>query len=710
MVKNQQQCWEIYLSIISSALAALWTEVNVTGFQTTSSNSSIIVGSDPTTTVLTPSSITTTDAFLLQSMTVGSDPTETVVTPSSVTSTNAFLETIVLRDVSGDIGTLTESSTTVLTPSSITVGSDPTTTVITPSSITTTDAFLETVVLRDVSGDIITLDYGNEFLQLQTQLYQFIAMCLGFGISPNMQSLNAAYSTFLSNIQSKYGNQYQSLPWLYNPDNISSSLLFYNPNFSDFFWIFFNSLAFSRSVYQNWYSLTPFTVAPYNSYTVPATTTDASGTVSANANRAVFNIFFYNEGTGYYTPGGTYPNTSTTYTFTNSVSTIAGNVSTVYRTTTPYGICGISTNGALTQSNGLLSYSTTVSIAGIGGSNGALGAISQGVLFGALMPQAANTRYRSQQFFNVTGSIKDLLGSNAGNPNCFAYYDANYVGTNTTGYRPLDIWCVSGTQTISNSTIIYQYIGFIINSSTLITISGNNILFKNCVFNVLGRTAGVFSITGSNVVFDNCLFRNLVTNETWNYSTNAVVASSQLTGSTILVSTALSTTSSLFYFINNYINFNVNDALYYNNATQFIKNIVSISTGSASTQAQNYYVCNNTLESTWSSNPFQSSTGAGVMTIQSTLFSSNTGIINVYYQLNTHLAQENYIFDVRAKDYLDLYINATGYLQQTNVTIYFLDRYINEGSNFLKVLLNYDSGYVLFKRTSTTPFLYYNIE
>ena len=648
----------------------------------------IVTLTESSTTVLTPSSIT-----------IGSDPTTTVLTPSSITTTDAFL-----RDVSGNIVTLT--------PTSITVGSDPTTTVITPSSITTTDAFLESVVLRDVSGDIITLDYGNEFLQLQTQLYQFIAMCLGFGISPNMQSLNAAYSTFLSNIQSKYGNQYQSLPWLYNPDNISSSLLFYNPNFSDFFWIFFNSLAFSQSVYTNWYSLTPFSVAPYNSYTVPLTTTDASGTVSANANRAVFNIFFYNEGTGYYTPGATYPNANTFYKFTGSVNSIS--VNSVYRTTSPYGVCGTSTVGALSATGTNLNYTTTVDVSGTSGSSGALGAISQGVLFGALMPQAANTRYRSQQFFNVTGSIKDLLGSNAGNPNCFAYYDATYLGTNSTGYRPLDIWCVSGTQTISNSVIIYEYIGFIINTETTTTISGSNILFKNCVFNVKGRasTNSVFSITGNNVVFDGCIFRNLVTNETWNYSAtpNVVVTSSQLTDNTILVRTALSTTSSLFYFINNYINFNVNDALYYNNATQYIKNIVSISTSTASTQAQNYYVCNNTLESTWSSNPFQSSTGAGVMTIQSTLFSSNTGTVNVYYQLNTHLAQENYIFDVRAKDYPDLYINATGYLQQTNVTIYFLDRYINEGSNFLKVLLNYDSGYVLSKRTSTTPFLYYNIE
>jgi len=605
--------------------------------------------------------------------------------------------------VSGNIVTLT--------PSSITVGSDPTTTVITPSSITTTDAFLESVVLRDVSGDIITLDYGNEFLQLQTQLYQFISMCLGFGRSPNMQSLNAAYSTFLSNIQSKYGNQYQSLPWLYNPNNIASSLLFYNPNLSDFFWIFFNSLAYSGSVYQNWYSLTPFSVAPYNSYTVPPTTTDASGTVSANANRAVFNIFFYNEGTGYYTPGATYPNANTFYKFTGNVNSIS--VNSVYRTTSPYGVCGTSTVGALSATGTNLNYTTTVDVSGTSGSSGALGAISQGVFFSPnSMPQAANTRYRSQQFFNVTGSIKDLLGSNAGNPNCFAYYDANYLGTNSTGYRPLDIWCVSGTQTISNSTIIYQYLGFILPSATPnITISGSNILFKNCVFNVLGRTAGVFSITGSNVVFDGCIFRNLTSNETWNYSAtpNALVASSQLTTSTILVSTALSTTSSSFYFINNYINFNVNDAIYYSNGSQYFKNILSISTGSASTQAQNYYVCNNTLESTWCTNTFDSSNTSAVMTIQSTLFSNNTGTVNVYYQENTHLAQENYILDVRGKDYPDLYIAASAYVQQTNVTIYFLDRNINEGSNFLKVLLNYASEYILSKRTSTTPFLYYNI-
>ena len=77
MVKNQQQCCELFLSIFFKALADLWVEVNVTGFQTISPNSSIIVGSDPTTTVLTPSSITTTDAFLLQSMTVGSESTET---------------------------------------------------------------------------------------------------------------------------------------------------------------------------------------------------------------------------------------------------------------------------------------------------------------------------------------------------------------------------------------------------------------------------------------------------------------------------------------------------------------------------------------------------------------------------------------------------------------------------------------------------------
>ena len=168
--------------------------------------------------------------------------------------------------------------------------------------------------------------------------------------------------------------------------------------------------------------------------------------------------------------------------------------------------------------------------------------------------------------------------------------------------------------------------------------------------------------------------------------------------------------SSSFYFVNNYINFNVNSTLYLNDGANYFKNIVALSTATAlsSTQAQNYYICNNTIESTYCTNAFDSST-TSIMTVQSTIFSSNTGIVSIYYQLNTHLASQNYIFEKRIKDFPDIYIDILN-SNKTNVSIYFIDLYANEFSNFLKLIVNYKSKPIPSLRTSTTPFLYYAIQ
>jgi hypothetical protein len=630
---------------ILEAFRKLWTQVNVTGFQTFSPDSKIIVGPLPNATIITPSSVSTQNII--------------ITNPSNINQS-------------------------------------------------------------------ITLTYDNEFSDLQTQLYQLITMMTTFGSSPNMQALNAAYQTFISAIQSNYDNDYQDLPWVYNPANISSSLLFYQPNFTSpsYLWTFFNSLLFTQSINTSWYSLTSLSVAPYNNYTVPTTPSTVSTTVSGNSPQ-VFNIFFYNEGRNYVSSTATSnTNTNTTYTYAGGGTAVGTTPTSVYRSSGSYGVCGISTPTALTTGSPV--YGTTVSITGIAGSSGARGAISLGVVFSTTdtFPSTTSTKYVSAQFTTVTGNIKDLLGSNASNSNCFAYYDPTYVATNSTGYRPLDIWSFSATQTISNSNIIYEYIGIVLQSSTpVITISGNNILFRNCVFNIKGNSTNTFKITGSNVVFDRCIFRNPVSNETVNLlasppsttPTNSSTAPCIITEATIMMLTEFLTASSSFYFVNNYINFNVNDAYYlYNisssNSTNTLRNVISLTTATAtsSTQAQNCFICNNTIESSWFANAF-ASTPTGIMAVQSTIFSSNNGIVSIYYQLNTHLASNNYIIDRRVKDFPDLYIAVLN-SNKTNVSIYFLDLYANEGSNFLKLLINYASGPQPSGRTSTTPFLYYDIQ
>jgi hypothetical protein len=611
------------------AFRKLWTQVNVTGFQTFSPNSKIIVGPLPNATIITPSSVSTQDII--------------ITNPSNINQS-------------------------------------------------------------------ITLTYDNEFSDLQSKLYQLITMMTTFGTSPNMQALNAAYQTFISTIQSKYGDSYQELPWVYNPANISPSLLFYQPNLSSYLWIFFNSLWFSQQVYKSWYSLTSLSVVPYNNYTVPITTSTVSSTVSGGSPQ-VFNIFFYNEGTNYISSSGTIINPNTTYTYSTAGVTTIGTVNTVYRSSGSYGVCGISTLAALTT--GSPNYGTTVTITGISGSSGAQGAISLGVAFSSSssFPSTANIRYVSAQFTTVTGNIKDLLGSNASNPNCFAYYDPTYVATNSTGYRPLDIWSfVTSAQTISSNSIIYEYIGIVLQTNApIITISGSNILFRNCVFNIKGATNTTFKITGSNVVFDRCIFRNPVSSETFNFNTLAFVSDCTITNNTVVIASELTPSSSSFSFVNNYINFNVNKQIYlFNLDTNYLKRIVSITKAAASTNAENYYICNNTIESTFCSNPFSWDIGA-VLSIADTVFLINTGLVSIYYQLNIHLASQNYIFDRRIKDYPDLYINVSN-SNQNNVSIYFLDLYANEGSNFLKVLVNYSSGPVPSARTSKTPFLYYDIQ
>jgi len=598
---------------------------------------------------------------------------------------------------------------TISPDSKIIVGPLPNATIITPSSVST-----QNIIITNPSdnNESITLNYENEFSDLQSQAYQLITMMTTFGTTPNMQSLNAAYETFSSSIQSKYGHSLIDLPWVYNPGNISPSLLFYQPNLTNetpYLWIYFNSLFFAESIYNSWYSLTSLSLAPYNNYTVPTTTSTVSTTVSGGTPQ-VFNIFFYNEGTNYTSSSGT-TNTDalTTYAYDNGGASIA-TVNSVYRSSGSYGVCGISTLTALTT--GTQTYGTTVRITGISGSSNARGAISLGVLI-ATFPQTS-AKYVSAQFTTVTGNIKDLLGSNASNPNCFAYYDPTYVATNSTGYRPLDIWSFSATQTISGSSIIYEYIGIVLQSLTpVITISGSNILFRNCVFNIKGNatvTTGTFKITGSNVVFDRCIFRNPVSSETWNFLGNATLASCTITSSTIVMLTDFLAASSSFYFVNNYINFNVNSTLYLNDGANYFKNIVALSTATAlsSTQAQNYYICNNTIESTYCTNAFDSST-TSIMTVQSTIFSSNTGIVSIYYQLNTHLASQNYIFEKRIKDFPDIYIDILN-SNKTNVSIYFIDLYANEFSNFLKLIVNYKSKPIPSLRTSTTPFLYYAIQ
>jgi len=602
---------------------------------------------------------------------------------------------------------------TISPDSKIIVGPLPNATIITPSSVST-----QNIIITNPSdnNESITLNYENEFSDLQSQAYQLITMMTTFGTTPNMQSLNAAYETFSSSIQSKYGHSLIDLPWVYNPGNISPSLLFYQPNLTNetpYLWIYFNSLFFAESIYNSWYSLTSLSLAPYNNYTVPTTTSTVSTTVSGGTPQ-VFNIFFYNEGTNYTSSSGT-TNTDalTTYAYDNGGASIA-TVNSVYRSSGSYGVCGISTLTALTT--GTQTYGTTVRITGISGSSNARGAISLGVLI-ATFPQTS-AKYVSAQFTTVTGNIKDLLGSNASNPNCFAYYDPTYVATNSTGYRPLDIWSFSATQTISGSSIIYEYIGIVLQSATpIITISGSNILFRNCVFNIKGATAGAFKITGSNVVFDRCIFRNPVSSETVNLLavTPSSVDACIITEATIMILTEFLTASSSFYFVNNYINCSMNDAYYLNNIqggtpanSNTFRSVISLSTAVSSTQAQNYYICNNTIESSQFAN-FCSSTPTAIMAVRSNIFSNNTGIISIYYQLNTHLATENYIIDRRLKDFPDIYIAILS-SNKTNVSIYFVDLYANEGSNFLKLIVNYTSGPVGSARTSTTPFLYYAIQ
>jgi hypothetical protein len=596
---------------------------------------------------------------------------------------------------------------TISPDSKIIVGPLPNATIITPSSVST-----QNIIITNPSdnNESITLNYENEFSDLQSQAYQLITMMTTFGSSPYMQPLNAAYQTFISSIQSKYGHSLIDLPWVYNQGNISPSLLFYQPNLTNetpYLWIFFNSLFFTQSIYNSWYSLTSLSVAPYNNYTVPTTTSTVSNTVSGGTPQ-VFNIFFYNEGTNYTSSSGTTnSDTNTNYVYSGGGTSIqpGTSVNSVYRSSGSYGVCGISTLTALTT--GTPTYGTTVTITGISGSSGARGAISLGVL--NTFPSSAGTRYVSAQFTAVTGNIKDLLGSNASNPNCFAYYDPTYVATNSTGYRPLDIWSFSATQTISGSSIIYEYIGIVLQSLTpIITISGSNILFRNCVFNIKGSATNTFKITGSNVVFDRCIFRNPVSSETWNFLGNATLATCTITTSTIVMLTDFLAASSSFYFVNNYINFNVNSTLYLNDGVNYFKNIVALSTATSSTQAQNYYICNNTIESTYCTNAFDSST-TSIMTVQSTIFSSNTGIVSIYYQLNTHLASQNYIFEKRIKDFPDIYIDILN-SNKTNVSIYFIDLYANEFSNFLKLIVNYKSKPIPSARTSTTPFLYYAIQ
>jgi len=618
--------------------------------------------------------------------------------------------------------------------SKIIVGPLPNATIITPSSVST-----QNIIITNPSdnNESITLNYENEFSDLQSQAYQLITMMITFGDSPNMQSLNAAYQTFISSIQSKYGHSLIDLPWVYNQGNISPSLIFFQPNLTNetpYLWIYFNSLFFTQSIYNSWYSLTSLSVAPYNNYTVPTITQPVNSVIVSGSSPQVFNIFFYNEGTNYTSSSGT-TNTDTNTTYSYSTAGVSSIVPTgsgaglfsFYRSSGSYGVCGIQPQAVGTNSAALTTgspvYGTTVTgITGIAGSSGARGAISLGRQFTTttpnLFPQDSGTKYVSAQFTAVTGSIQSLLGSNASNPNCFAYYDPTYVATNSTGYRPLDIWSTNLAQTISASSIIYEYIGFMLQSNTtIITISGSNILFRNCVFNIKGATAGAFKITGSNVVFDRCIFRNPVSSETVNLlaPTPAATAACIITEVTIVILTEFVAASSSFYFVNNYINCNINDAFYlYNISTgatsNSFRNVISLTTTASSTQAQNYYICNNTIESSQFGSAFKS-TPTAIMAVQSNIFTNNTGIISIYYQLNTHLATENYIIDRRGKDFPDIYI-AISNSNKTNVSIYFIDLYANEFSNFLKLILNYTGANppAVSLRTSTTPFLYYAIQ
>jgi hypothetical protein len=146
----------------------------------------------------------------------------------------------------------------------------------------------------------------------------------------------------------------------------------------------------------------------------------------------------------------------------------------------------------------------------------------------------------------------------------------------------------------------------------------------------------------------------------------------------------------------------------------FVESIVTVSSNQVPTSGQNfgqnYYICNNVFEGTYFQNPFTSGLGAGFLILSTTLFSNNTsGQINVYYQLNTHLASLNYIFELRDKDSPDVYIDLIN-ANNTNIMCYFLDLSANAGSNFLKVLINYNNILVPCLRTVNSPFIQYSIQ
>jgi len=792
----------------------LWYQVNRIGFNTSCPNASIIVGPYETGTKITSDSITTdtlnstninnsdtitTDTLnstninnsdtittdTLNSTNINNSDTITTdtlnstninnsdtITTDTLNSTNINNSDTITTDTlnstninnSDTITTDTLNSTNINNSDTITTDTLNSTNINNSDTITTdtlnstninnSDTITtDTLVLKNSDNEFMTITYDNEFLLLKSQLYELVRFFTTFGEAPNMTVLNAMYTNFIDSVQQKLGPDYADLPWVDENSLLYNS--FYFPNPSPYLWVFFNSLGYPNTTYKSWYSLTPFSVVNYNSYTSPSISSTVSNSVSNSISPQVYNLFFYNEGQGYIlSSASACTTTSITYTYTVSTFTSTGGttITTTCRSNSSGGnfggLCGIAgTSFALTTGSPASPYSVLVTAIGGGasGASGATAAISLGVTWvTGTIPQINNTRYVSAQFTTQTANIVTLLGTNSGNPNCFAYYDPLYI-TNSTNYRPLDIWYINSNTTISGSSIVYEYIGFIINSTFILTINGNNILFKNCVFNIKGNATNTILVTGLNVIFDNCIFRNPVSTETYDSLgslTSAALAAnttSNITGQTVLINvnnTAATTLpSGYLYFINNYLYFNTNPSTALLSLVNFFSSIIlltSIGTTTA-TGSTNFYICNNTLEGCLVGNPFnQGGNGSNaksdcVLCIFSAVFVSTATLINIYYQLNTHLASKNFLFDSRSKDFPDIFVyistttstsigsssNIPLYLNpvnQTNYKIYFMDRYENNGSNFLKLITNYTNVTTLTNRTTTQPYMYYNIQ
>lgn len=506
----------------------------------------------------------------------------------------------------------------------------------------------------------------------------------------NMNLLSNKYNSLFSAISSNYPNTYKSLPW--NEVSTQPNIQFYNLNVSEHLWVFANSLFFNQDSYDNWYTTKNITPISFDNYSVPSTTSTAN--ISANS---VVHVYFYNKGTNY--GNSSISSNTTTYTLSSGNTFTAV---TYFDSKSPYGINGIT---PITPNSNVSSTSYNLTVTSISrGYGSSLGANANAVvcLGTTSLPNVSSTTYISEQLRNVTGNIADLLGNGKDDPNCFAYYDPTY--TYNPKYRPLDIISLSAAATISNSNIVYKYLGFILSSANALNISGNNVVFTNCVFNIKGVAAGTLNVTGANVVFDKCIIRNPIGTETFNYSTKNVNANSCVTGGTVIVS-ANATVSPTFYFTNNYINLNyITDINLYSISSHYLNSIIRVSKPVA-----NLYVCNNTFKGISYANPFNSSSSID-SSLELLTTSWGSPSMTTYYQLNIHEKDYNFIFDNKTKDAPDIAIsNIQALTSIDNFKIYFIDSEKNRGSNYLKLYIDQRASTKLIPYTVTDPFLYYNI-